>query len=94
MKLPSQRVIDIILAVIFILFIAIVLYYFGSKVAAVFSGLLMFLGLRKSPQDKIDEAKENVEKAGDDIEKPSPNTSNSALDKFDDFFDESNGSDK
>ena len=93
MKLPSQKIIDIVLAIVFVIIVALILYYFGSKLAAVFSGLLMFLGLRKTPQDKIDDALDNVEKAGDDIEKPSGNTPDSALDKFDDMFDKSNGSD-
>jgi len=87
MKLPSQKTIDIILALVFILLIVFLINYVGSKVAAVFSGILMFLGLRKSPQDKIDDAKENIQQAGDDIEKPTPNTPESALNKYDDFFD-------
>lgn len=94
MKLPSQKVIDIVLAIIFIIFVGIIIYYFGNKVAAVLSGLLMFLGLRKTPQDKIDDANDNIEKAGDEIEKPDGNTPESALDKFDDFFDERDSSNK
>lgn len=93
MKLPSQRIIDLIIAIIIVVIVGAILYYIGQGAAGIVGAILVFLGLRKTPQDKLDDAKENIEKAGDDIEKPTPNTPESALDKYDDFFNKHNSSD-
>lgn len=87
MKFPQQKIIDIAIAIAVILIIIAVVYYIGNTVGGVVGAILVFLGLRKTPQDKIDKAKENIEKAGDEVGPAKKHDADSALNKFDDYFD-------
>lgn len=88
MKLPQQKYIDIILAIIAVIVVIAVGYFIGDKIAGGLGALLMFLGLRKTPQDKIDDAYDNIEEAGDQVEPAKKHDADSALNKFDDYFDD------
>lgn len=87
MRMPQQKYIDIVLAVVAVIIIIAIVYFVGDMVGGVVGAVLIFLGLRKTPQDKIDEAKENIEKAGDEVGPAKEHDVDSALNKFDDYFD-------
>lgn len=66
-------------------------FYFGKSIEAGIGALLIFLGLKKSNKEKLKDAKENIDKAGDDIN-AEKHDSDSALNKLDNILSDDNGS--
>lgn len=66
------------------------LYFLGTRIMAVIGFILAGLGITKSKKDKLKEAKERVNKAGEDIE-AKKHDADSALDFYDDFFTDNDG---
>jgi hypothetical protein len=75
--------------IIFVVFI-VGLYFLGTRIMAVIGLLLAALGITKKREDKYKEAKNNINKAGENVEAKKHNA-NSALDFFDDFFSDDDG---
>lgn len=78
------------LYLVVIIVLMVVGYFLGTKIAGIIGIILAALGLRKSNKDKLNEAKERVNKAGEDIE-AKKHDADSALDFYDDFFADDDG---
>jgi Na+/H+-translocating membrane pyrophosphatase len=74
-----------------IAFVLILLFYYtGAKIVGVIGGFLVALGIIKTGKQKHDDAKKRIDEAGENIE-AKKHDADSALDFYDDFFDDSNG---
>jgi len=66
------------------------LYFLGTRIMAVIGFILATLGFTKSQKKKLKEAKDRIDKAGEDIE-AKKHDADSALDFYDDFFADDDG---
>lgn len=66
------------------------LYFLGTRIIGVVGTILVALGIGKIKKNGLDEAKKNIDKAGEDIEAKQYDA-DSALEFFDDFFSDSDG---
>ncbi|MGM0411278.1 MAG: hypothetical protein ACQEQF_11030 [Bacillota bacterium] len=80
----NPKYIKYILYAVVLIIIMAVGFYFGRGIEAGITSLLIFLGLKKSNKEKLKDAKENINKAGEDIE-ATEHDSDSALNKLDDI---------
>jgi len=76
-------------ALVFVVFI-VGLWFLGARIMAAVGFILATLGFTKSQKKKLKEAKDRIDKAGEDIE-AKKHDADSALDFYDDFFADDDG---
>ena len=83
--------VETILKLVIIIAVIALAFYIGGTIVSVVTGLFAFLGFSKSPEEKKKEAKENIKKAGDQVDEAKKHTADSARDKLNNIIDKQSG---